>query len=1115
MTRKESVQPLPTLRDVDELAAHSISAVNDFFVESDRNRKRRDRLNRKRFSRLLKDRAAVELTMSLTDEVMRINSTSQAANALRENSKLATLAGLGLIDYVGLKIAAPISRLIPRLVMPIVHWRVRAAADGIILPAENLALLNHINRRNQDGVQLNINVLGEAVLGDGEANARLNAVLELISRPEVNYASIKISSIVSQLITIDHAGSVRRAAMQLRALYRQAQISGVFINLDMEEFRDLRITVDAFKEVLSEAEFIAMDAGIVLQAYLPESHCVFAELAEWALARHAENGGQIKIRLVKGANLAMEKAEAELHGWVSAPYASKAEVDASFARLIDVALRPEYAKAIRIGVASHNLFHVGWAIDVARLRGVEDQLDIEMLEGMANAEALAVAHEFGRVLLYTPITRERDFPTAVAYLVRRLDENTSVENYLRASFDMKAGNSEFIVQRDRFIKSVEDRHVISIRSRRHDVSVLHPNTALTLDEFTNQSDGDPTHSDFRSEVHTSMTTALTRELFEIPIVINGREIYTSEVEPGVDPSAGGLPWYRYCVAGVPEIENAIKTSRDSMTQWSAMGARGRGQILNQAAATMTANRAKIIATMSRDAGKTYSEADPEVSEGIDFLRYYALSALDKESESTPLGVVLIVPPWNFPFAITLGGVCAALASGNTVILKPAPETVATSYLIAEILWSCGVPHNVLQFVPTRDDENGMYLVSHAGVNAVILTGSFDTALMFTKFAPHINLIAETSGKNAIYISASADIDNAVKDLVLSAFGHAGQKCSAASLAIVDTSIYENPAFISQLKDAVQSLQIGAGTDFSTSVGPLIHPPSGPLLRALTQLDEGESWLLEPRALDLNGYLYTPGVKMGVSANSWSHLNEWFGPVLAVMPATDFATGLSLQNSTDYGLTAGIHSLNTGECETWMNNVAAGNLYVNRGITGAVVNRQPFGGWKRSSVGATSKAGGPNYLNSLRDWMPMQSLESAKESSKKWWEDIGSKNIDVAGLRVERNYQRYLPYQKGISVVIDFDTPADVVEYVTWISELVGTPVFLRSDDNEIGECEKVRWLSQKTAPTVEFLERGISIDSRPIAARGDIEAPRWLLEQSVSITNHRYGNVGAGPVPLL
>ena len=690
-----------------------------------------------------------------------------------------------------------------------------------------------------------------------------------------------------------------------------------------------------------------------------------------------------------------------------------------------------------------------------------------------------------------------------------------MENYLRASFDIKFGNSEFIVQRERFIESVLARHLISIQSRRHLLDRHNPASEFGLGVYRNQSDGDPTNSEFRGVVQKAMLIELARDMFHIPIVINGEELFTSEIEVGVDPNANGSIWYKYCVAGETEIDNAIKTARGAMATWSALGARGRGEILERAALTMAESRTRIIAVMSRDAGKTFSEADPEISEGIDFARYYALSAREKESESTPLGVVLIVPPWNFPFAITLGGVCAALATGNTVILKPAPETVATSYLIAELLWRAGVPHSVLQFVPTRDDEIGQNLVSHPGVNAVILTGSFDTALMFTKFSPHINLLAETSGKNAIYISASADIDNAVRDLVHSAFGHAGQKCSAASIAIVDASIYRNPAFISQLKDAVNSLNVGAGTEFSTSVGPLIHPPMGSLLRALTNLDEGESWLVTPRALDTSGYLYSPGVKMGVLGNSWSHLNEWFGPVLAVMSAPDFATAVKLQNATDYGLTAGIHSLNTRECEMWIDSVVAGNLYVNRGITGAVVGRQPFGGWKRSSVGATSKAGGPNYLNNLRNWSPLQSLESTKNSSQKWWDEFGSQAIDVQKLSVERNYQRYRPFTKGVTVFIDSDTTTDVIEYVKWISRVVGTPIFWASESNAIVECEKVRWLSKNQAPALELLERGISLDCRRIASRGDIEAPRWLLEQSVAITNHRYGNVGAGPVPKI
>ena len=1108
-------EPLATSMDIDSTVEPSIHLVDELIAESENLRSRHDEANRRRFSRLLKDSAAIDLTMSLTDEVMRITSMRRAAKTFRRSAKHVGREGLGSWDYFGIKLAAPTSLLFPHLVMRIVHKRVRMAAEGIILPAESALLAKHISRRDKEGIKLNINLLGEAVLGEGEAHQRLQAIMDLVARPHINYVSVKISSIVSQLITIDHAGSVERAAERLRLLYAQAVAHNVFVNLDMEEFRDLSITVDVFKKVLSEPEFENLEAGIVLQAYLPDSHSAFSDLVQWSILRHKKTGARVKIRLVKGANLAMEKAEAELHGWVPAPYSSKADVDASYTRLIDCALRQENSAAVRIGIASHNLFHLAWAIEVAKMRGVESQLDIEMLEGMANAESLAISHRAPRVLLYTPVTQYENFPTAVAYLVRRLDENTSTDNYLRASFDIAHDKVGFAQQRERFLASVRERHTISTKSRRHNLHRDDPELEYSHGKFINASDSDATNPLFFRKLESELADIYSNNSLTIPLVVAGKEVQVDDFENGITPNEQGRQWYRYSIAQRDLIDKAFESARAAITAWNASGAQARGEILAKAAHLMDSERAKIIATMSRDAGKTYSEADPEVSEGIDFARFYALSSREKEQGSTPVGVVVVVPPWNFPFAIPLGGVCAALASGNTVILKSAPETVATSWLMAQYLWSAGVPKDVLQFVSTRDDEDGKYLVSHKLVDALILTGAFATAELFTSWRGDLNLLAETSGKNAILISASADIDNAVKDLVQSAFGHAGQKCSAASLAIVETGVYRNPAFIHQLKDAVRTLTTASSRLTSTAVGPLIHPPTGALHRALTSLEEGESWLVAPQELDSTGFLWSPGVKIGVHPGSWSHMNEWCGPVLGVIEAPDFDTAIDIQNTANYGLTAGIHSLDVAECEKWIDRIQAGNLYVNRGTTGAVVNRQPFGGWKRSSVGATSKAGGANYLNNLRSWEAMDDLAVTQSSSIQWWQSIGSQAIDRSGLMVERNYQRYRPYLKPVVVCVDSNISANVIKYIEWVSHLVGTTIEFHDGNEAIGDCSKVRWLKDEPAPIAELLTRGISVDVRPIAARGDIEVPRWLLEQSVSITNHRYGNVGAGPRPEL
>jgi RHH-type proline utilization regulon transcriptional repressor/proline dehydrogenase/delta 1-pyrroline-5-carboxylate dehydrogenase len=1093
---------------LDQLASIAIARTKELMKESDKLRGRREKANRKRVARLFKDPKAIEATITLTDEVMRISSVTSSSRIFRRAAKKASIVGFGLINGMGLHAIGILSNVLPTPVIAAVHQRVRALSKDLILAAEPEKLAKHLGKRTEKGLSLNINVLGEAVLGDHEAELRFQSILEMIRRLEVNYVSVKLSSIVAQLIIIDVEGSINRVSEKMRVLYREAQQHGVFVNLDMEEYRDLPMTIAAFMRVLDEDEFIAIKAGIVLQAYLPEAHHFFGELVQWSKQRFARSGASIKVRLVKGANLAMERAEAELHGWSSAPYRSKSDVDASYVRLVDAALRPEHAQAVRIGIASHNLFHMTWALEVAKSRGVSEQVDIEMLEGMANAEALAVARSGQPVLLYAPVTRKDDFAAAVAYLVRRLDENTSDENYLKAAFEISQNPKKFKEQEDRFLKSIAERHTITTESLRH---VKH--RQLTSGTFENEPNADPTEQQFTAAVTGAIKKVRTIKDQEIPLVIDGKEVFTKELEEGTDPSDNAKVWYHYSVGSKKDVDTAICTAKDAQKNWSGLSIQERTDILLKAAGVMAQATTQTIAVLSRDAGKTVAESDPEVGEAIDFARFYATTA-QNFGESTPLGTILVIPPWNFPYAIPMGGVCAALAAGNTVILKPAPETVATAWEIVNHLWQGGVPKDVLQFLPMRDDEDGKYLVSNSGIDGVILTGSFDTASLFTSWRPEINLMAETSGKNAILISACADIDASVKDLVQSAFGHAGQKCSAASIAIVDTNIYNDPAFVRQLKDAVESLHVGAGWNFSTTVGPIIRPPESALNRALTELEAGESWLVEPKQIDAAGLMWRPGVKIGVKAGSWSHRNEWFGPVLAVIEAPDFDTAIRYQNETDFGLTAGIQSLDEQECKEWINRIEAGNLYVNRGITGAIVNRQPFGGWKRSAVGPNAKAGGLNYVNTLRNWPRVTNLDAAIFGVNTWWKKIGSQAIDRSGLIVEKNYQRYRHFVGPIVVVVDESTTQEEKSLVHHISETTGASVIFTTDLNDVKEkYVRIRWLASSKPPIYEKLQNGISVDCRPIAQRGDIEASRWLVEQSVAITYHRYGNPNGGPKP--
>ncbi|MGZ4793512.1 MAG: aldehyde dehydrogenase family protein, partial [Ilumatobacteraceae bacterium] len=402
------------------------------------------------------------------------------------------------------------------------------------------------------------------------------------------------------------------------------------------------------------------------------------------------------------------------------------------------------------------------------------------------------------------------------------------------------------------------------------------------------------------------------------------------------------------------------------------------------------------------------------------------------------------------------------------------------------------------------------------VDSVILTGSYETAAMFRSWKPAIHLLAETSGKNAIVITQAADLDLAVRDLVRSAFGHAGQKCSAASLAIVEGPLYDDESFMARLADATRSLVVGTPVDPGSVVGPLIGEPSEKLRRGLTQLDSGERWLVEPR--DLGDNLWSPGIRVGVQPGSWFHLTECFGPVLGVMRADDLDQAIELQNATPYGLTGGIHSLDEAELERWLDRVLVGNAYVNRGITGAVVQRQPFGGWKRSSVGCGPKAGGPDYVAEHVTGAAKEiDANTAERSYRRAWSEWFGGSHDPTALVSEHNDLRYRCLD-GVLVRVGTDTPEGALQAACRAAEICGTRVIVSDasseSDDELLErlgrlgVERVRLLSASTDTLrAGCYANGVEIDAEPVSASGRRELRRWLREQAISRTAHRHGRV--------
>lgn len=1065
-----------------------------------------------RFRRILASERGPRTIFALADRGLRPPEPRAGLQQLARLS-LGEVGALGSVDRFLAGVAVNVGRLLPGPVMAMVRARVRYETLPLIFPAEPARLGRALRRVRAAKGLPNLNLLGEAILGESEAERRTRAVGELLLRPDVDCVSVKVSSLASGLSLVDEAGSVTRISERLRQLYRIAlrREPASMVVLDMEEHRDLHLTVETLHAVMQDTEFDGLELGIALQAYLPDTHAVVEDLLSWARQRAGRGGGGLYVRLVKGANLAMERVEAEIHGWSVAPYVTKAETDASYLRLLDRLLQEGHGSWLRVGIGTHNLFFLSYGLALAEARGMGERVRPEMLAGMAGRQAVATARMAGQVLLYVPITTDRDFHTSIAYLARRLDENATPGGFLRHAFEFAVGSDAWREQRTQFLAALGAREGVSTTPhQRQDRTRLPEAVASGL---ARESGPEPVHrvgQGFTNEPDTDLSVAANREWARQALAKTERS------------SVAG--------ASLEDVERAV--SRAATATWKTTTTAERRRALGVAAEVMAAGRQRAIAVMAGETGKTFEEADSEVSEAIDYARWYAgqthlFDELSSEATMEPLGTVAVVPPWNFPYAIPAGGVLAALAAGNSVILKPSPEARGVSSLLVDQLHEAGIPRDVLQLVPTPDDEAGRRLVTHEAIAAVVMTGSWDTAQRFAAWRADLHLLAETSGKNAILVSATADVDQAVRDIVHSAFSHAGQKCSAASLAIVHASIHDRSAFLRQLADAIRSLRVGAANDPASQVGPIVGPFTDDLERALTRLDPGESWLVEPRCIDQDARLWSPGLRVGVAPGSWAHMTEWFGPVLGIMRAPNFQTALTWQNAVPYGLTAGLQSLDRDEQEAWIEAVQSGNVYVNRPTTGAIVGRQPFGGWKRSAFGPTAKTGGPNYLLTLGRWSDVgpSTARQAQGSYGAWWEGYFSGRHDIAGLRSEENVLVYRPLS-GVILRVGSDVEPDQVARALSAARVVGAPVEVSSSvPLEIGGAaavvEEVEALIERLGdgrrlrvlgpPEQSLLSAasalGVTVSTDMVSACGRVELPRWLREKLVSRSRHRYGSL--------
>jgi len=1124
---------IPTISGKPELVEASIALVDKWVSEA---AQLKENKSSQRLSGLLKDPNGLDFAVGFIDGVIRPEDIRVAATNLYQLRTLTprflpwplrALLGLG----------ANLAPLLPWPVIPIARMVLRSFVSHLVIDASQSKFRRATRKLGLDAT-LNVNLLGEAVLGHAEADKRLSHVAEILSRPETEYVSVKVSAIVAPHSPWAFDQTVQEVIERLTPLYKIAADSTKkkFINLDMEEYRDLDMTIAVFKGLLAKPEFKELSAGIVLQAYLPDALRVMIDLQQWAALRVIDGGAPIKVRVVKGANLPMERVDAEMHDWPLATVPSKAEADANYKRVLNYSLTPERVKNVKIGVAGHNLFDLAFAWLLASQRGAQDGMDVEMLLGMAPNQASVISKSVGKLVLYTPVVYSQEFDVAIAYLIRRLEEGASSENFLSNAFDLTS-QQPYELERQRYMHSLDLMGTeVPVPNRLQDRSLDEAHRPVG---FSNTPDTDPSTAGNRN-----WAKGIYRRLSDTKIGIDlvERHTVTSEVK----------------------LNELIVSAKAAQKRWQSLTPEERASKIHEVGVVLERNREYLVEVAMAEAGKTLDQVDTEISEAIDFAHYYAEQSLRLENlpgaKPVPRKITVVTPPWNFPIAIPAGGALAALAAGSAVIFKPAGPAARCGAVLAELILEVIDPG---LFVPIHigERELGQRLIGHEDVDQVILTGGYETAELFRSFRPDLKLLAETSGKNAIIVTPHADLDLAAKDIAYSAFGHAGQKCSASSIVILVGSVAKSKRFRRQLMDAVSSLKVAHPTDPTAQMGPMIAPPEGKLLTGLTKLERGEKWLMKPEQLDETGKLWSPGVIEHVRPGSRSHLVEYFGPVLAIMTAPNLNAAIALQNSVDYGLTAGIHSLNSQEITDWLARVQAGNVYVNRGITGAIVQRQPFGGWKKSAVGPGAKAGGPNYLFGLTDWVteengalePVETKEMNALLAQAAMSELSDDQVaslircaqsdlaalrhyfsgvkDETGLEAEWNSLRYFRSDCTIRV------QAGASDYETWrvlvtatalgnieisaenlpsnlmgLLGRVGLRVKLESEEKWLESLKprprRVRVVGElpEITESSPLANVDVAIYDGPVTESGIIEGLPFFKEQAVSVTTHRFGN---------
>jgi len=1131
------------------------------------------------------DPAAAGFVVAAADGVLRPEGATASAAALH---RLAADLPANLPWFLrgALQLGGAVAPVLPTPTVPLARRALRELVSTLAVDARPERLAPALTALAERGITPDLRLVGPAVLGESAARRRLDGIRALVARDDVARISLPVADVVAGLSPWAFDADVEHAAERMLPLFLDASANDTHVTLVVEGRDDLDLTVAVLTRVLEEPRLRNLAAGISLPVGVVESLDAVRELAAWGRLRAADSGVRLTVRLDDARIQTADAAIAARHGWSAPTSTGRGDLDAQTVRLLDEALGergreglavefatgdPERA-ALALAIADDRDVAVAlvlppaaaWAPDGPHVVAVNavhpDDLDtVAVRLASAHADVVAGAPEL-------PVTAPEHEDAAVAAQEDGGDtvplddlgagllppETVAVAARARRALAAAATPAPAgrvaqrgsapgpAILRDPAADDADEagltQAVLGIAreaAASGDTSALGPDVQQML--FGGQAFVDTAVFSTRESAELAGGAPGFRNVADTdPTLPDDRAWALAAVARADGSTAGDATAADGRIDDQAGLDAALERVREAAAPWGALAAADRATVLQAAARALEDRRAELIEVLAAEGGALVSEADAEVSQAVDAAAYYAATAkeLDRVPGAVfvPDRVTVVAPRWNAPVGLCAAETLAALAAGSGVLLTPSPRARRAGAVVAEALWAAGVPRDLLTYADLNEDASGRALIVHPGVDRVLLAGARSTAERFVAWRPTLPLQAITAGRNAVIVAPSADLDEAVADIVDGAFARAGQAATAASLVILVGAVARSSRFAEQLKDAVTSLRVGPADDPLSDVGPLLEEPTGEVRRALTVLGEGERWLVQPRELDLGpdtaGRFWTPGVRTGVSAGSHLTRAAVAAPVLGILHAPTVSRAIDLQNAIGSGFVAALHTRDAADLDLWLGNVEAAVLRVNRPTTGAVVQREPVGGWGDAAVGSGAMSGGPNRLVTLGSWRPssggassstlhLRGLDSritalieaaqptlsyeafdwlrrgALSDAVAWDREFGRVK-DVSRLGVERNLWRYRPAAVAVRATADAAWQAVLRVLVAAVrsgspfslSTPVGLPAAVR---HLLGESD----VSVSVESDAEWLQRlagGIPDAEEPDAAPEDAPA---------------------------